>query len=44
MMQIDFDYLEPGKENEELYKVYQKIELMLDEINSQQPPGLNTGW
>ena len=30
MMQIDFDYLEPGKENEELYKVYQKIELMLN--------------
>ena len=43
-MRIGFDYFDPGKENDDLYKVYLKIESMLDEINSQQPPGLDTAW
>jgi len=44
MMRIEFDYMDAGRENEDLYKVYQKIESMLEEVNSQQPPGLNTAW
>jgi hypothetical protein len=43
-MRIEFKYLDPGTENADLFKIYQKVESMLDDINSQQPPGLNTAF